>query len=132
LRVRPGLCRLEAGHGDPLAALEYATRAIRSYHDSGNTTQLRTALAWLAAYFDRLGHPEPGATIAGFAFDPSNPLTTAWIPELDSAITRLRDVLGDQTYESLARRGEAMATAAIATYAFDQIDRARTAIEQLA
>jgi predicted ATPase len=75
-----GLCRLEAGHGDPLAALEYSTRAIRSYHDSGNTTQLRTALAWLAGYFDRLGHPEPAATIAGFAFDPLNPLTTTWIP----------------------------------------------------
>ena len=37
----------------------------------------------------------------------------------------LRDVLGDQTYESLARKGETMTTAAMATYAYDQIDQAR-------
>jgi hypothetical protein len=35
------------------------------------------------------------------------------------------DVLGDQTYESLARKGETMTTAAMATYAYDQIDQAR-------
>ena len=31
------LCRLEAEHGDPLAAFEYVTLAIRNYHDAGNT-----------------------------------------------------------------------------------------------
>ena len=35
---------------------------------------------------------------------------------LKTAIARLRDVLGDQTYESLARKGETMTTAAMATY----------------
>jgi hypothetical protein len=39
-------------------------------------------------------------------------------------------VLGDQTYESLARKGETMTTAAIVTYAYDQIDQARTELEQ--
>jgi hypothetical protein len=38
-------------------------------------------------------------------------------------------VLSDQTYESLARKGETMTTAAIATYAYDQIDQARTELE---
>jgi hypothetical protein len=52
---------------------------------------------------------------------------TAWgFPELDAAIAHLRDVLGDQTYESFTRKGEAMTTAAMATYAYDQIDQART------
>ena len=46
-------------------------------------------------------------------------------PEIDTAITHLRGVLGDETYESLARKGEAMTTAAMATYAYDQIDQAR-------
>ena len=41
----------------------------------------------------------------------------------------LRDVLGDQTYESLARKGETMTTAAMATYAYDQIEQARTELE---
>jgi hypothetical protein len=30
-----------------------------------------------------------------------------------------------QTYESLARKGETMTTAAMVTYAYDQIDQAR-------
>ena len=77
--------------------------AIRRYHDSGNSTTIRGPLAVLAALFDRLGRYEPAATIAGFAF---NPLTAAWVAEITAAIAHLRDVLGDQTYESLARKGE--------------------------
>jgi len=34
--------RLEAEHGDPLAALDYITLAIRNYHDAGNTTGMCT------------------------------------------------------------------------------------------
>ena len=45
---------------------------------------------------------------------------------LDVAIAHLCRVLGDQTYESLARKGETMTTAAMVTYAYDQIDQART------
>lgn len=41
----------------------------------------------------------------------------------------LRDVVGDRTYESLARAGEKMTTAAMATYAYDQIDQVRTKLE---
>ena len=47
------------------------------------------------------------------------------MPEITTAIAHLRDVLGDQTYESLARKGETTTTAAMVTYAFDQIDQAR-------
>ena len=56
---------------------------------------------------------------------PSSPITAVAIPEIGTAITHLRDVLGDQTYESLARKGETMTTAEMATYAYDQIDQAR-------
>ena len=44
----------------------------------------------------------------------------------NAAITHLREVLGDQNYEALAHKGEAMTTAAMVTYAYDQIDQART------
>jgi tetratricopeptide (TPR) repeat protein len=118
--------RLEAQHGDPLAALDYLTLAIRNYHDAGNTATIRNPLAVLAALLDRLGRYEPAATIAGFAF---SPLTSAFLPELSTAIAHLRDVLGDPVYESLARAGEKMTTAAMATYAYDQIDEARTELE---
>jgi hypothetical protein len=46
--------------------------------------------------------------------------------EINTTIAHLRDALGDQTYESLARKGETMINAAMATYAYDQIDQART------
>jgi predicted ATPase len=118
--------RLEAEYGDPLAALNYLTVVIGNLHDAGNTTLIRTTLAILAALFDRLGRHEPAATIAGFAF---SPITAAISPEINTAITHLRDVLGDATYESLARKGETMTTAAMATYAYDQIDQARTELE---
>ncbi len=98
------------------------TLAIRSYHNAGNTASIRVPLAVLAALFDRLGRYEPAATIAGFAL---SPIAAAAVPEITTAITHLRDVLGDQTYEPLARKGETMTTAAMATYAYDQIDQAR-------
>ena len=59
-----------------------------------------------------------------------SPRRTAAVPEITTAIAHLRDVLGDQTYESLARKGETMTTAAMATYAYDQIDQARAELER--
>jgi hypothetical protein len=117
------LSRLEAEHGDTATAFDHLTLAIRNYHDSGNIAMMRSPLAFLAALFDRLGRYEAAATVAGFALDP---LTRLAFPELDAATAHLREVLGDQTYESLARKGETMTTAAMATYAYDQIDQART------
>jgi hypothetical protein len=116
------LGRAEAERGDPLAALEYTTLAIRHYHNSGNTAVIRVPIAWLAVFLDRLGRGEAAATLAGFAF---SPLIAASYPELETTIAHLRDVLGDHTYESLARKGEKMTTAAIANYAYDQIDQTR-------
>ena len=116
------LAGLEALHGDPLAAFDYVTMAIRNHHDSGNHTHVRLDMAELAVILHRLRRHESAATIAGFAL---TPLTKAH-PELNAAITHLREVLGDQDYEALAHKGEAMTTAAMVTYAYDQIDQART------
>ena len=124
-RVTPG------GQFWPALRPNTATRWPRSitslWRSATSTTRatppsIRAPLAVLAAFFDRLGRHEPAATIAGFAF---SPLTAAAFPEINTAIAHLRDVLGDQTYESLARKGETMTTAAMATYAYDQIDQAR-------
>jgi hypothetical protein len=86
---------------------------------------VRAALAHLAALFDRIGRHEPAASIAGFAVSP----LTATLAEFNTVIAHLRDVLGDPTYESLARKGATMTTAAMATYACDQIDQARAELE---
>jgi predicted ATPase len=116
------LARLEAKLGDPLAALEHSAAAIRNYHESGNTTHMRAPLADLAAILDRLGRHESAATIAGFAL---SPLTVMISPDTNTTIAHLRDVLGHQTYESLARNGQTMTTAEMVAYAYDQIDQAR-------
>ena len=121
--MAPSLARLETEYGDPLAALDYLALLIHNFHDSGNTTLMGVPMASLATFMDRLGHHESAATIVGFAL---SPLTTATLPELEVTIAHLRSVLSDQTYESLARMGETMNTAAMVTYAYDQIDQART------
>jgi predicted ATPase len=122
--IAGNLCRVEAEHGDPLAALRYFSLAIGNYHDSGNTYMLRQPLGFLAAFFDRLGRYEAAATIAGFAA--ASPLAAlANFADFGTAVARLRNVLGEATHESLARKGETMTTADIVAYAFAQIDQAR-------
>jgi hypothetical protein len=117
------LALLEAEQGGTVSAFDHLTLAIRNFHNAGDTTVIRAPLASLAVLFERLRRYEPAATIAGFAY---SPLTA---PRLSTAITHISDVLGDQTYESLARNGETMTTAEMATYAYDQIDQARTQLE---
>jgi predicted ATPase len=125
--LAPFLARLEAEHGGTVSGFEHLTLAIRNFHNAGhNTTSIRIPLAVLAVLFDRLGRYEPAATIAGFA---RSPLAAMGVPEITTAITHLREVLGEAIYESLARKGETMTTAAMATYAYDQIDQARTTLE---
>jgi len=120
------LARLEAEHGDTVSAFDHLTLAIRNYHNSGDPTTIRVPLAVLAVLFDRLGRYEPAATIVGFAL---SPLVAAGVPEITTAITHLREALGEQVYESLARKGETMTTAEMVAYAYDQIDQARMELE---
>jgi predicted ATPase/class 3 adenylate cyclase len=122
------LVQIETEPADPLVVLDNIALAIRNYYDAANTSQIRSALAILAIFLDRHGHTESAAMIAGFAS--VAPTAAPSIPEFSTAITHLREVLGDQTYESLTRKGETMTTAEIVTYAYDQIDQARTELER--
>jgi hypothetical protein len=109
-------------YGDPIESFETLLVLIRRYYDVGNTALLRNPLAILASLLDRLGHHEQAAIISGSA---ASDFSRASYPQFNTAITHLRDVLGAQTYESLARTGETMTTADIVAYAYDQIDQAR-------
>ncbi len=117
------LIRIEGGTSDPLIALDNITLAIRNFYDAGNITQFRSALGILATFLERHGHHESAAVMAGFAS--VAPTSAPNVPEFATAVTRLRGVLGDQTYESLVGEGAAMTMAAMVAYAYDQIDRAR-------
>jgi hypothetical protein len=120
------VARIEALYGDSLRALHYIAVAIHNYHDSGNPMTMRAPMAILSTVLDRMSRYEPAATIAGFA---STPFTVATYPELLTTTAHLHSVFGDQDYESLARNGEAMSTAEIANYAYDQIDQARAELD---
>jgi hypothetical protein len=82
----------------------------------------------LASFLDRLGSYEPAAVLIGYAL---TPVTAGWIPRIKRTIVHLRDVLGDQAYGALICTGEAMTIAEVVAFAYEQIDHARAALEQL-
>ncbi len=110
----------------PVEFLHYLIVAIRHYYDAGNTANLQNPLAILTCVLDSLGHLEEAATISGFA---ATAFTYASLPQLNTTIAHLRDVLGESTYESLARKGEVMTTSGMVAYAYDQIDQARAELK---
>jgi len=114
---------------EPTDAMDFAHWAIRNYYDSGNFSMMSGTLAILATFFEQLGRYEPAATITGFSVTPFSRTTFPWI---DTTVTHLRENLGDQTYESLARKGETMTTAAMVTYAYAQIEQARAELNTVA
>jgi predicted ATPase/class 3 adenylate cyclase/acid phosphatase family membrane protein YuiD len=122
-----GLSRLAVNHGSPVEAIDHLALAIRHYLDSGSFLMMAGPLAMIAVLLDRFGRHEQAATIMGFGDLPGSRLV---FTEVDAAITHMREVLGDQAYESFARAGAGMTTAAIVTYAFDQIDRLRLDLAQ--
>jgi tetratricopeptide (TPR) repeat protein len=117
------LAGLEVRHGDPVAALEYITLAIRNYHDAGSVAFIHTPLASLAVLLRRLGHFEATATISSFAA--RSPVSVALYPDLHDLIGDLREVLGGPAYEKCARKGQTMTTTEIVNLAYDQCDQAR-------
>jgi hypothetical protein len=121
------LSQLEVLTDDPPSAFDHLTLAMRNYQDSGNIATSRSPLAILASLLDRLGHLQPAAIIADFAY---GPLTRMAFPEITTTIAHLREALGNDVYESFARKGESMTNAAMAAYAFDQIDLARASLLQ--
>ena len=117
-----GVATFAAAEGDPLEAFDYLTTIIRRYHDSGSVSLLQYPMPILAALFDRVGRHEQAATISGIA----GTAMARWAyPQIDATIAHLRGVLGDETYESFARKGEAMTIATLVAYAYDEIDQAR-------
>ncbi len=105
---------------DPSDSLDYSGLAIRHYLDAGSVSLMHNPLAILVDVFDRLGHHEQAATISGFA---ASPMARASYPQIEATITHLREVLGDEAYESFAHAGEAMTIAAVANYALAHIEQ---------
>jgi predicted ATPase len=118
---------LATDHGEPADALNYSAISIRYYYDSGNFYLVKNTLATLAALFDRVDRPETAAIVSGFA---DSIFARASYPEFASVIAHLRDVLGDTAYDSFARQGKDMSSAAVVEYTLEQIDRARAELQR--
>jgi hypothetical protein len=121
------LSRLAVSLDETLAALDYITLAIRRFYDSGNLWTMPSAYAVLSAVLDLLGHYEPAATFSAFA---NTPFAITTYPEIEATVAHLREVFGDEEYESLVRAGATMSNAALVTYAFEQIDQTRAELLQ--
>jgi predicted ATPase len=116
------LSSVAASHASPAEALEYLTLAIQTYHDSGSLTFVTGPLGLLTVVFERLGYYEQAATISTFT---APAITSATYPEISAAVAHVRDVLGEDRYESLTRAGAEMTNAGKAVYALHQIERVR-------
>ena len=109
-------------NASPLEAFDFVALAIRTYYDSGTLIFVSGAMGVLITLLDRFKRYEAAATISAFA---EGPVARSTYPEIDTAIAHLRDVLGDESYESLARAGMTMSNAAMAKFALEQIDELR-------
>jgi predicted ATPase len=123
------LNRADDESDDPAAALDNVALAVGNYFESGNITQMRAALGIFMKFLDRRGYHEPAAVVAGFAS--VAPTAARSLPEFDAAVEHLREVLGEQTFAALARRGADMTMAGAVEYAHDQMDRVRHDLDQL-
>jgi hypothetical protein len=122
------LSSVAANYADPKDALEFVALAIRTYCESGSFGLVSGPMGILVALLDRLGHAAPAATISAFFI---TPVSQATYPEIATAVTHLRDVLGDAAYESLAQTGARMTDAAKAKYALEQVDQVRAELAQV-
>ncbi len=120
------LTMLAVDHGEPTDALNYSTVSIRNHIRLGQFLP-RAEILWLPSSRCSTGSGTrtPAATISGFANDPFN---RSAYSEFEMATAHLRELLGDDDYESLARTGERMTTAEMVAFAFDHVDRARAAL----
>jgi predicted ATPase len=119
------LSRLAVSLGQAADALDYITLALRRFYDSGSFSIMSSAFAVLAAVLDLLGHYEPAATFSAFS---TTPFAVSTYPEIRATVAHLRDMFGDEEYESLVQSGATMSNAALVTYAFEQIDLARAGL----
>ncbi|GFG49223.1 adenylate/guanylate cyclase domain-containing protein [Mycolicibacterium agri] len=123
------LNRADGDINDPAAALDNVALALGNYFESGNITQMRAALGILMKFLDRRGYHEPAAVMGGFAS--VSPTAALSLPEFSEALDHLREVLGEQRFAALARRGADMTMAGAVEYAHDQMDRVRQDLDQL-
>jgi tetratricopeptide (TPR) repeat protein len=117
------LCRVEANHGDPTAALESARTAIRYLAETGNRIMTVFALKHSANAFRQAGHPDVAAILLGWVDQQPQRGTAGEEGEMyERQQTETRDELGPDEYDALTARGAAMSYDEIVEYTLQQAD----------
>lgn len=115
--------RLHAVDGDVEVALDLFATAIDAFQQVGNIAQLIITVALVPQVLERLGRPEPAATLTVAIMQ--EPASIAHVPDLTDLRSRLVAMLGDEAFARCAERGSELDLSAAATYARDQIGIAR-------
>jgi tetratricopeptide (TPR) repeat protein len=116
----PDAVALQARTGDPMVALVGFRDMIAVWRDSADMFIFSHGMASLVVLFDRFDRWDVAATMRG-TLD-SALQADALIQDLPGAIAHLREVLGEETYESHYRHGPAMNVQQAANYAEEQIN----------
>ena len=95
--------RLHTSDGEPDAALGLFAEAIAAFQRAGNVPQLIITLASVPALFERLGRPEPAATLLGALS--REPSSVHHVPELAELGDRVGRELGPKRAEQLTADG---------------------------
>jgi hypothetical protein len=111
-----------ATNDDPGDTLDFLALAINNFHDSGSFAHMVSPLGVLATRLDQIGLYEAASTLTGFA---ATAFARTSYPQIADTITHLREVFGNETYESFAAAGADMTNAGVAAYALEQIELAR-------
>jgi hypothetical protein len=117
------LAGLEARHGDVSAALESLRRVVESQYHAGDVVMLSNTFRQLAVLLERLGHPEPAATLFGAA---SNATAAATSSGLAARSEHIEDAFGSQLLAERVSIGAAMDRREATLYAQAEIERAMT------
>jgi DNA-binding CsgD family transcriptional regulator len=120
--------RLHTSEGEPEAALALFGPAIESFHQAGNVPQLIITLASVPALFERVDRLEAAATLLGAMS--REPSSFHHVPELVDLGNRLVEKLGDERSRQFLQAGAALDRNDAASYAKDQIELARRALQE--
>ena len=116
----PDALALQARTGDPMAALAGFRDMVTVWRSSADMFIFSHGMGSLVVLFDNLELWDVAATMRGTLDGALS--ADALVQDLPEAIAHLRDVLGDEVYESNYRHGAAMTVHQSTDYALEQID----------
>jgi hypothetical protein len=124
--IAPMLAVIQAGSGDPTAALRSFLQMLDSWRRSTDIAFVAHGIGALILMFERVGDAMAAATTNGFLTKTFE--TTNFLRQLPDAIACVRQALGEAGFDEASKRGAAMTYREVVDYAADRIQHALTAL----